>query len=556
MKTPKYTLTNLMLKYILKYELAISELNHTELPKTLKKPLIEKLYAEEIDNVAQLVAYPIGYNSALKILRGQEHTTGRSKKKVFNSFKNARDYIRKYSGTTALKPSMELAIHLNKILTKGWNDDWDQGRLKDFSEKPNDLYDTWYTLRDYYPSTNMENHFNELFRWITNSEDNTHKLIQLAILMYEFIEKAPFFAGNQMTSILVLELLTKEYGYNPNIILPFSKAINFISEDLKSAFKISKGKTDLPKGYQISQYKKPICSNGHVELSNSTVEIERIHQEEDVAKSTHHIETDTNKEYSLIDYNKSGVPLIEIVTKPCIRSGEQAKEYATRIRQIARYLNISDADMEKGQMRCEPNISVQKKGMWEQKGEEIVPIGKYKLNAKIEIKNIGSITAVEKSINYEVNRLIEALETNKEIIQQTRGWNANKNMTEFQRSKETSDDYRYMAEPDIPIIETSKENIEEISSEIVELPHERINRYMNKHMLSEYDANVLSTDRDVAIFYDNLFIGLDKHLKDTPTSAKLASNCITGTLFAWLNEKDISISKANLDIADLVQWNL
>jgi len=245
MKTPKYTLTNLMLKYILKYELAISELNHTELPKTLKKPLIEKLYAEEIDNVAQLVAYPIGYNSALKILRGQEHTTGRSKKKVFNSFKNARDYIRKYSGTTALKPSMELAIHLNKILTKGWNDDWDQGRLKDFSEKPNDLYDTWYTLRDYYPSTNMENHFNELFRWITNSEDNTHKLIQLAILMYEFIEKAPFFAGNQMTSILVLELLTKEYGYNPNIILPFSKAINFISEDLKSAFKISKGKTDL-----------------------------------------------------------------------------------------------------------------------------------------------------------------------------------------------------------------------------------------------------------------------------------------------------------------------
>jgi len=192
---------------------------------------------------------------------------------------------------------------------------------------------------------------------------------------------------------------------------------------------------DLPKGYQISQYKKPICSNGHVELSNSTVEIERIHQEEDVAKSTHHIETDTNKEYSLIDYNKSGVPLIEIVTKPCIRSGEQAKEYATRIRQIARYLNISDADMEKGQMRCEPNISVQKKGMWEQKGEEIVPIGKYKLNAKIEIKNIGSITAVEKSINYEVNRLIEALETNKEIIQQTRGWNANKNMTDFHRSK-------------------------------------------------------------------------------------------------------------------------
>ena len=140
---------------------------------------------------------------------------------------------------------MELAIHLNKILTKGWNDDWDQGRLKDFSEKPNDLYDTWYTLRDYYPSTNMKNHFNEIFRWIANSDDNTHKLIQFAILLYEFIEKAPFFAGNQITSILILELLAKEYEYNPSMILPFSKAINFISEDLKSAFKISKSKNDL-----------------------------------------------------------------------------------------------------------------------------------------------------------------------------------------------------------------------------------------------------------------------------------------------------------------------
>jgi len=234
-----------MLKYIVKYELSISELNNTDLPKDLEKPLIEKLYAEEIDNIAQLVAFPIGYNTALKILRGQEHTTGRSKKKVFSSFRNCRDYIRKYSSTTTLKPSMELAMHLNKILTRGWNDDWDQGRIKDFSEKPNDLYDTWYTLRDYYPSTDMESHFNEIFRWIANSDDNTHKLIQFAVLTYEFIEKAPFFAGNQMTTILILELLTKEYEYNPSILFPFSKSINFINEDLKSAFKISKGKNDL-----------------------------------------------------------------------------------------------------------------------------------------------------------------------------------------------------------------------------------------------------------------------------------------------------------------------
>ncbi|MCD4756268.1 Asp-tRNA(Asn)/Glu-tRNA(Gln) amidotransferase subunit GatB [bacterium] len=313
---------------------------------------------------------------------------------------------------------------------------------------------------------------------------------------------------------------------------------------------------DLPKGYQISQYKNPICSNGLVKLSNTTVEIERIHQEEDVAKSTHHTEAGTNKEYSLIDYNKSGVPLIEIVTKPCIRSSSQAKEYATRIRQIARYLNISDADMEKGQMRCEPNISIQEKGKWKQEGREVVPIGNYKLNAKIEIKNIGSITAVEKSINYEVDRLIEEIEAGNNIKQQTRGWNANKGITEFQRSKETSDDYRYMAEPDIPVIKISKEDTDRISKELIELPDKKLDRYINTYQLSEYDANVLSANKDVAVLFDKLVVDIENELKDLPTSAKLASNCITGTIFAWINEKGISISSANLDIADLVAWNL
>jgi aspartyl-tRNA(Asn)/glutamyl-tRNA(Gln) amidotransferase subunit B len=313
---------------------------------------------------------------------------------------------------------------------------------------------------------------------------------------------------------------------------------------------------DLPKGYQISQYKRPVCSNGKVELSNSTVEIERIHQEEDVAKSTHHIESGTGLDYSLIDYNKSGVPLIEIVTKPCIRSAKEAKEYATRIRQIARYLNISDADMEKGQMRCEPNISIQEKGKWQYKDGVIKPIDDYKLNPKVEIKNIGSITAVEKSIQYEFDRLVEALEDGEEIVQQTRGWNADRGITEFQRSKETADDYRYMAEPDIPVIEISDNDIERISEELVELPHEKIERYKKEYKLSDYDAEVLSADKDVAEFYDNLVEKLDTEINDLPTSAKLASNCITGTIFAWLNEKGISISEADLDLDDLVEWNL
>jgi aspartyl-tRNA(Asn)/glutamyl-tRNA(Gln) amidotransferase subunit B len=313
---------------------------------------------------------------------------------------------------------------------------------------------------------------------------------------------------------------------------------------------------DLPKGYQISQYKRPVCSNGEVELSNSTVEIERIHQEEDVAKSTHHIESGTGLDYSLIDYNKSGVPLIEIVTKPCIRSAQEAKEYATRIRQIARYLDISDADMEKGQMRCEPNISIQEKGKWKYENGMIVGIDGYKLNPKVEVKNIGSITAVEKSIEYEFKRLSEAIENGEEIIQQTRGWNADRGITEFQRSKETADDYRYMAEPDIPVIEISDEDIARISKELVELPNEKINRYKREYGLSDYDSEVLSSEREVAQFFDELVEKINREVDDIATSAKLVSNFITGPLFAWLNKKGISISEAQLDMDDLVQWNL
>lgn len=300
---------------------------------------------------------------------------------------------------------------------------------------------------------------------------------------------------------------------------------------------------DLPKGYQISQYKRPICSDGYVELTEGkTVEIERIHQEEDVAKSTHHAELNTGKEYSLIDYNKSGVPLIEIVTKPCIRSSKDAKDFATKIRQIARYLNISDADMEKGQMRCEPNISVQEKGKWKYEDGKILPVGSNSLNPKVEVKNIGSITAVEKSIEYEVRRLIEEIENGKEIKQQTRGWNANKGITEFQRSKETADDYRYMPEPDIPIIEISEDDIARISGELVELPNEKIKRYTEDWGISQYAAEVISSSRENAEYFEEL----QNHLKDKldeKESAIEASNWVMGTVY--------SMGDVKIDIEDL-----
>jgi len=305
---------------------------------------------------------------------------------------------------------------------------------------------------------------------------------------------------------------------------------------------------DLPKGYQISQYKKAICSDGHVTLPNGfNVELERIHQEEDVAKSTHHPSL-SEKEYTLIDYNKSGVPLIEIVTKPCIRNAKDAKDFATQIRQIARYLNISDADMEKGQMRCEPNISIQEKGKWEYKDGKIEAVGDYILNPKVEVKNIGSITAVEKAIEFEVKRMTQELEEGKTLVQQTRGWNASKGATEFQRTKETADDYRYMPEPDIPVIEVSNEDIDRIKKELVELPHEKITRYINDWGISQYAAEVISATSKEATYFENLQKLLAEEL-DEKTAAQEAANWLMGTVYALVNDKGLDIE--SIDINDL-----
>ncbi len=291
---------------------------------------------------------------------------------------------------------------------------------------------------------------------------------------------------------------------------------------------------DLPKGYQISQYDNPICSNGYVSIGkDKKVDIERIHQEEDVAKSLH-IKKGSSS-YTLIDYNKSGVPLIEIVTKPVIKSASEAKEYATKIKQIVRYLDISDADMEKGQMRCEPNISVQKKGTWKHEDGKIFPVGDAKLNPKVEVKNIGSISAVEKSIEYEIERLIKEIEEGEKIIQQTRGWNAQKGITEFQRSKESAEDYRYCPEPDIPIVTIDEKTIERIKSGVVELADEKINRYMEKYGLSEYDANVLTSSKESSEFFEKLLEKVKKDL-DEQKAAKASANWILGSVFSYLND--------------------
>lgn len=245
MNTHKYTITNLILSYIVKYELSIDKIKNTPMPSSTLASIREKYHTEEIDKLGELIAYPIGYNKALTVERGQVLPSYRNKLRIFTNFKNAQDYLDTYTIKSALKPSIELSTHINKILMKNIVEEWDLSRIKTFSEKPFDLYDTWYTLRDYYPNVDVKSYFNDIFSSITNSSSGTHKLIQLAILLYEFIDKAPFYAGNQVTAILTVKALLKIYGLNPHNLIPLSKAMFFISEDINSAFKISKGKRDL-----------------------------------------------------------------------------------------------------------------------------------------------------------------------------------------------------------------------------------------------------------------------------------------------------------------------
>jgi len=245
MKTPTYTITNLILSYIVKYELAIKDITHHPLPEKYLLPLQEKYGAEDLNNLGDLVGNPIGYNKSLMVQRGQELASQRKNLQLFINIRNAKDYITSYTTNSSLKPSIELSSHLNKLAMKGIVDDWDLAKLKTFSEKPNEIYDTWFKMRDYYPHVDTSSHFNEIFEWIKDGKDSNHKLVKFAVLIYEYIDKAPYFVGNQITAILTLEILAKQYGYNPDNLLPFFKSVNNISQDLLDAFKISKSKRDL-----------------------------------------------------------------------------------------------------------------------------------------------------------------------------------------------------------------------------------------------------------------------------------------------------------------------
>jgi aspartyl-tRNA(Asn)/glutamyl-tRNA(Gln) amidotransferase subunit B len=241
---------------------------------------------------------------------------------------------------------------------------------------------------------------------------------------------------------------------------------------------------DLAKGYQISQYDLPFGQNGKVELSNGkTVRIRRVHMEEDTGKLIH------DEKVSLVDFNRSGVPLVEIVTEPDFHDAVDVKEYLQKLQQIVRYLDVSNADMEKGEMRLEPNISL---------SLDVNKLPDY----KVEVKNINSFKFVEKAINYEIKRQTEILEEGKIPAQETRGWDDPKQKTVSQRSKEDAMDYRYFPEPDIPPIRFTKEQIENFKSQMPELPDLKLARFIKEFALPDYDAEILTREKPLADYFE------------------------------------------------------
>ncbi len=244
---------------------------------------------------------------------------------------------------------------------------------------------------------------------------------------------------------------------------------------------------DLPKGYQISQYDLPICGPGSLTIlvdgKKKTIGIERAHMEEDAGKSSHH------GDYTLINYNRSGVPLLEIVSGPDMRTPAEAAEYARSMRQILKYLDVCDGNLEEGSMRADCNVSVRK-------------VGDPKLGTKVEIKNINSFRFVEKAIEYEIERQIDQVERGEKIIQETRLWDPDKNRTFSMRTKENAQDYRYFPDPDLLPVILTPQMIAKYRAELPELPIARAERFVQAHGLPESDAFVLTSEKDLADYFE------------------------------------------------------
>jgi aspartyl-tRNA(Asn)/glutamyl-tRNA(Gln) amidotransferase subunit B len=292
---------------------------------------------------------------------------------------------------------------------------------------------------------------------------------------------------------------------------------------------------DLPKNYQISQFDLPIAEHGWLEIElpdaagksiRKKIGITRLHMEEDAGKLVHAgSDRLSGSTYSLVDYNRAGIPLIEIVSEPDLRSGQEAAEYAEEVRRIVRYIGVSDGNMQEGSLRCDVNISVR-------------PVGQKEFGVKVEIKNMNSFSAIQKAIEYEIERQIEAVEAGEAIIQETRLWEEGSQRTISMRVKEGSSDYRYFPEPDLPPIEVSKEQLEEWRSTLPELPAQKRYRYESELGLSAYDTRVLTDDRLVADYFEKAL--------STGANAKLTANWVMGDIAAYLNTEKRLITEIAL----------
>ncbi|MEJ2598437.1 MAG: Asp-tRNA(Asn)/Glu-tRNA(Gln) amidotransferase subunit GatB [Anaerolineales bacterium] len=298
---------------------------------------------------------------------------------------------------------------------------------------------------------------------------------------------------------------------------------------------------DLPKGYQISQYEQPLATRGHLTITTSQgerrIRIRRVHMEEDTGKLTHVSENDGGegeKGYSLVDLNRAGVPLLEIVSEPDLHTAEEVRAYGMALRTILRYLEVNSGDMQKGVLRIEPNVSVR-------------PVGSQELHTRTEIKNLNGFRALERAVDYEIMRQIECLRSGGQVVQQTLGWDDLQGVTVPQRSKEEAHDYRYFPEPDLPPLVIDQGWIESVRTSLPELPAERQRRFQSQYGLGEYDASVLVADKMVADFFEQTVAAA------SGVSTKSVANWLTGELFGLMNQAGASIETMNISPAGLAE---
>ncbi|HHT63729.1 MAG: Asp-tRNA(Asn)/Glu-tRNA(Gln) amidotransferase subunit GatB [Bacillota bacterium] len=293
---------------------------------------------------------------------------------------------------------------------------------------------------------------------------------------------------------------------------------------------------DLPTSYQISQFDQPICKNGYLEIDingeQKRIGINRIHMEEDASKLVHGGASIATSSYSLVDYNRGGVPLLEIVSEPDIRSPEEARAYLEKLKSILEYTEVSDCKMQEGSLRCDANVSV-------------MPKGSKEFGTRVEIKNLNSFRALKKALEYEVMRHIQALEEGEPLIQETRTWDENKGITLSMRTKEEAHDYRYFPDPDLVPVIISREWVEEIRRNLPELPQARKERFMREYGLPAYDASIITSSKALAEYFDACVALYPE--------AKTVSNWLMGDLIRSLNAEDQDIRDCRIRPEMLVE---